>query len=37
VAVGGTPARPLKQWARELAILSRLAARKGEPSDAEGG
>jgi UDP-3-O-[3-hydroxymyristoyl] glucosamine N-acyltransferase len=37
VAVGGTPARPLKQWAREIAILSRLAARKGEPSDAEGG
>lgn len=36
-AVGGTPARPLKQWARELAILSRLAARKGGPSDAEGG
>lgn len=36
-AVGGTPARPLKQWARELAILSRLAARKGVPSDAEGG
>jgi UDP-3-O-[3-hydroxymyristoyl] glucosamine N-acyltransferase len=37
VAVGGTPARPLKQWARELAILSRLAARKGGASDAEGG
>jgi UDP-3-O-[3-hydroxymyristoyl] glucosamine N-acyltransferase len=29
VAVGGTPARPLKQWARELAALSRLGARKG--------
>jgi UDP-3-O-[3-hydroxymyristoyl] glucosamine N-acyltransferase len=29
-AVGGTPARPLKQWARELATLSRLAARKGD-------
>ncbi len=27
--VGGTPARPLKQWGRELAILSRLAARRG--------
>jgi UDP-3-O-[3-hydroxymyristoyl] glucosamine N-acyltransferase len=33
VAVGGTPARPLRQWARELAIVSRLAARKGVPSD----
>jgi UDP-3-O-[3-hydroxymyristoyl] glucosamine N-acyltransferase len=33
VAVGGTPARPLRQWARELAIVSRLAARKGPPSD----
>jgi UDP-3-O-[3-hydroxymyristoyl] glucosamine N-acyltransferase len=33
VAVGGTPARPLRQWARELAIVSRLAARKGAPSD----
>lgn len=29
-AVGGTPARPLKQWARELAILSRLANRKSD-------
>ncbi len=37
VAVGGTPAKPLKQWAREVAILSRLAARKGGPGDAEGG
>lgn len=34
-AVGGTPARPLKQWARELAILSRLAGRKAEPGDGE--
>jgi UDP-3-O-[3-hydroxymyristoyl] glucosamine N-acyltransferase len=25
--VGGTPSRPLKQWARELAILSRMAKR----------
>jgi len=25
--MGGTPARPLKMWARELAVLSRLAAR----------
>lgn len=30
VAVGGTPARPLRQWAREIATLSRLAARKGD-------
>ncbi len=28
--VGGTPSRPLKQWARELAVLARLAQRKGE-------
>lgn len=27
--VGGTPARPLKQWARELAFLARAAGRKG--------
>lgn len=26
---GGTPARPLKQWGRELAALSRLASRQG--------
>lgn len=26
--VGGTPARPLKQWARELAFLARVANRK---------
>jgi UDP-3-O-[3-hydroxymyristoyl] glucosamine N-acyltransferase len=26
--VGGTPARPLKQWARELAFLARVAGRK---------
>jgi UDP-3-O-[3-hydroxymyristoyl] glucosamine N-acyltransferase len=32
--VGGTPARPLKQWARELAVLARLAARG---QDAHGG
>jgi len=25
--VGGTPARPLKQWARELAFLSRMAGK----------
>lgn len=27
--VGGTPARPLKQWAREIAAVTRLASRKG--------
>ncbi|MDO9382858.1 MAG: UDP-3-O-(3-hydroxymyristoyl)glucosamine N-acyltransferase [Hyphomicrobiaceae bacterium] len=27
--VGGTPARPLKQWAREIATLTRLSSRKG--------
>jgi UDP-3-O-[3-hydroxymyristoyl] glucosamine N-acyltransferase len=36
MAVGGTPARPLKQWAREIAIVSRLAARKGGQSDEVG-
>jgi UDP-3-O-[3-hydroxymyristoyl] glucosamine N-acyltransferase len=38
--VGGTPARPLTQWGRELAILSRLARRghngPGEGSSEEG-
>jgi len=27
--VGGTPARPLTQWARELAILARMAGKRG--------
>jgi UDP-3-O-[3-hydroxymyristoyl] glucosamine N-acyltransferase len=31
--VGGTPARPLKQWARELAFLARAAGRKGGSGD----
>jgi UDP-3-O-[3-hydroxymyristoyl] glucosamine N-acyltransferase len=35
VAVAGTPAKPLKEWARELAIVSRLAARRAGPGDAE--
>jgi UDP-3-O-[3-hydroxymyristoyl] glucosamine N-acyltransferase len=37
--VGGTPARPLTQWARELAILSRMARRgrgTGEGSGSDG-
>lgn len=32
--VGGTPARPLTQWARELAILARLAT-KGKKTSGE--
>ena len=36
--VGGTPARPLKQWARELAVLARLASRKSDGgSEPDGG
>lgn len=30
---GGTPARPMKQWARELATLKRLAQRSNANSD----
>jgi UDP-3-O-[3-hydroxymyristoyl] glucosamine N-acyltransferase len=34
---GGTPARPLKQWGRELAALARLAGRSGQGGgEAEG-
>lgn len=33
---GGTPAQPLKDWARELAVLKRLASRaKGGPDEQE--
>lgn len=32
--MGGTPARPLKQWAREVALLARLAKRH-EKDDAD--
>jgi UDP-3-O-[3-hydroxymyristoyl] glucosamine N-acyltransferase len=28
--MAGTPARPLKQWAREVAMVKRMAARGGE-------
>jgi len=36
--VGGTPARPLKDWARELAVLSRLAKQgRHAPGTDEGG
>jgi UDP-3-O-[3-hydroxymyristoyl] glucosamine N-acyltransferase len=31
--VGGTPARPLKQWARELAILARMAKGHADGND----
>ncbi|MFZ3033426.1 MAG: UDP-3-O-(3-hydroxymyristoyl)glucosamine N-acyltransferase [Parvibaculum sp.] len=30
---GGTPARPIKEWARELAVVRNLARRKGAPKD----
>ena len=30
---GGTPAKPLKQWGRELALLTRLAARQDGTKD----
>jgi UDP-3-O-[3-hydroxymyristoyl] glucosamine N-acyltransferase len=32
--MGGTPARPFKQWAREVAAVSRLV-RRGEKDDAD--
>ena len=36
--IAGTPARPFKQWAREVATLTRLAAeRGGKPDDGEPG
>ncbi len=34
---GGTPARPLKQWGRELAILARLAGQGGKSSRGDPG
>ncbi len=30
--MGGTPAVPFKEWAREVATLKRLAARNGKPA-----
>jgi len=33
--MGGTPARPLRQWGRELAVLKRLASDKSEGQDDE--
>lgn len=35
--VGGTPARPLTQWGRELAILSRMARRGQGAPEGSGG
>jgi UDP-3-O-[3-hydroxymyristoyl] glucosamine N-acyltransferase len=36
--LAGTPARPFKQWARELAAVTRLARRDGgHPDDDKGG
>jgi len=38
--MGGTPARPLRQWAREVALVSRLAAQRGAATkgpDGDGG
>ncbi|MGH7093464.1 MAG: UDP-3-O-(3-hydroxymyristoyl)glucosamine N-acyltransferase, partial [Stellaceae bacterium] len=29
-SVGGTPAVPLRMWARQVALLRRLAKKKGE-------
>lgn len=34
---GGTPARPLKQWARELGMITRLGARGAKDADGDGG
>jgi UDP-3-O-[3-hydroxymyristoyl] glucosamine N-acyltransferase len=31
--LAGTPARPFKQWAREVAAVTRLARRSGDPTD----
>ncbi|MCB1522375.1 MAG: UDP-3-O-(3-hydroxymyristoyl)glucosamine N-acyltransferase [Hyphomicrobiaceae bacterium] len=34
---GGTPARPLKQWARELATITRMAERPGAKKEGTDG
>lgn len=31
--LGGTPAVPLGEWARQIAMLKRMAKRKGDPAD----
>jgi UDP-3-O-[3-hydroxymyristoyl] glucosamine N-acyltransferase len=33
--LAGTPARPFKQWAREVALITRLASRTGTRGDDE--
>jgi UDP-3-O-[3-hydroxymyristoyl] glucosamine N-acyltransferase len=35
--IAGTPARPFKQWAREIAALTRLAQKGSSPGNSEGG
>jgi hypothetical protein len=35
--MGGTPAKPFKQWAREVAALARLAAKDSTPGNSEDG
>lgn len=32
----GIPAKPIKQWMRELLTIERLAARSGDPSECDG-
>ena len=32
---GGTPAKPVKQWFREITILERLARQKGAETTAD--
>jgi UDP-3-O-[3-hydroxymyristoyl] glucosamine N-acyltransferase len=34
--IGGTPGRPLAQWAREIALLARMVKR-GDKDDADEG
>lgn len=34
--LAGTPARPFRQWAREVAAIQRLARRSGDDDDANG-
>ena len=33
---GGTPAKPVRTWFREMTTLARLAARSSEPDEAQG-
>ena len=36
VRIGGTPGRPIQQWRREVAILARLAKRRGGGGNEDG-